>query len=658
MMNHPNRPRSVIRFLVTGALSSYLAIVVSWGELHAQDDLLQAEERALQQAVEKVSPSVVQIEVLGGLETISDGPVTGLAVSADGFILSSATNFQGTMTAILVSTPSGKRASATIVAHDYNRKLVLLKVNTPEVYPLTVAVPHKEMVVGQWAVAIGKTYSRETANQSVGIISATNRIWGKAVQTDAKISPANYGGPLIDIYGRVYGILTPLSPHGGGGPTEGTEWYDSGIGFAIPLVDILPQLDKLKAGKDLYPGRLGISLKTGDIYDLPAEVVSVQPKSPARTAGMQKGDTIIKINDMVISRQAQLRHALGGKYAGDLITVSYRRGENVLSTDVTLVEKLQPYEHPLLGILPDRNHEEAGVKVRYVYPESAAAKITLQTGDIITAVNSEEVADAATLRLLLSNYEPKNEISITFVRNNQPVTNTLMLGSLPTFNPDIPPHESPTKPAPANPLATGFVNVKLPEEKNECIALVPDNYRHDVPHALVVWLHAPGDQDDEALKTQWSALGEQYQLIVLAPRSADQARWNPTQLDFIRKTIDNLITTYNIDRTRIVVHGRQAGGSMSYMLGFSHRDLIRGVAPVDAALPARAAVEANDPALRLAFYAFHVKGSRLEAASQTGLDRLKKAKYPVSAIQIDGMQGITNAQRSHFVQWIDSLDRL
>ena len=658
MMNHPNRPRFAIRYLVTGALSCCLTIVSSWGELHAQIDLLLAEEQALQQAAEKVSPSVVQIEVLGGLETVSDGPVTGLAVSADGFILSSATNFQDTTTAILVSTPSGKRASATIVAHDYNRNLVLLKVNTPEVFPLTVAIPHKEIVVGQWAIALGKTYSRDTANQSVGIISATNRIWGKAVQTDAKISPANYGGPLIDIYGRVYGILTPLSPRGGGGPTEGTEWYDSGIGFAIPLVDILPQLDKLKAGQDLYPGRLGISLRTGDIYDLPAEVVSVQPKSPARKAGLQKGDIIIKINDMVITRQAQLRHALGGKYAGDLLTVSYRRGEDVLSTDVTLVEKLQPYEHPLLGILPDRNHEQAGVKVRYVYPDSAAAKITLQAGDVITAVNSEEVADAATLRLLLSNYEPNNEISITFVRNNQPTSSALTLGSLPTINPNIQPHGSPTNPAPANRLATGLVDVKLPEEKNECVALIPDNYRHDVPHALVVWLHAPGDHDDEALQNQWSTLGEQYQLIVLAPRSADQARWNPTQVDFIRKTIDNLMATYNIDRTRIVVHGRQAGGSMSYLLGFSHRDLIRGVAPVDAALPARTAIEANDPALRLAFYAFHVKGSRLETASQAGLERLKKAKFPVSAIQIDGMQGITNAQRSNFVQWIDSLDRL
>ena len=47
---------------------------------------------------------------------------------------------------------------------------------------------------------------------SVGIISAKNRIWGKAIQTDAKISPSNYGGPLIDLQGRVLGVLVPMSP--------------------------------------------------------------------------------------------------------------------------------------------------------------------------------------------------------------------------------------------------------------------------------------------------------------------------------------------------------------------------------------------------------------------------------------------------------------
>ena len=68
------------------------------------------------------------------------------------------------------------------------------------------------MTVGQWAIAVGRTYEQPEPNLSVGVISATNRIWSKAIQTDAKISPSNYGGPLIDIHGRVLGVLVPLSP--------------------------------------------------------------------------------------------------------------------------------------------------------------------------------------------------------------------------------------------------------------------------------------------------------------------------------------------------------------------------------------------------------------------------------------------------------------
>src|SRR5262245_40767619 len=177
----------------------------------AQDDAAQQEEQTILAAVGKVAPSVVKIETIGGLERVgkvlvSTGPTTGLVVSEDGYVISSAFNFIQQPTSILVTLPGGGRAAATIVARDKSRMLVLLKVNTPETLPVPAAVPRSEITVGQWAIAVGRTYDQPAPNISVGIVSATGRIWSTAVQTDAKISPANYGGPLIDIEGRVLGV--------------------------------------------------------------------------------------------------------------------------------------------------------------------------------------------------------------------------------------------------------------------------------------------------------------------------------------------------------------------------------------------------------------------------------------------------------------------
>ena len=121
-----------------------------------------------------------------------------------------------------------------------------------------------------------------SAAVSIGIISALSRVWGKAIQTDAKISPINYGGPIIDIQGRVQGILIPASPRGED-ETAGFEWYDSGIGFAIPMEDILAVLPRLKKGKDLHKGILGIAMKNPqDIYGVSKRIAGWRPGPDAR----------------------------------------------------------------------------------------------------------------------------------------------------------------------------------------------------------------------------------------------------------------------------------------------------------------------------------------------------------------------------------------
>ena len=650
------KSRITIMYKFVAALLGLL--VLSNTFVNAQNDLLEREEKALQAAVMKASPSVIQLELVGGLESQELGPVSGLAVTTDGFVLASAAMIPANITSILATTPSGKRAAAKVISHDYSRNLVLLKVNTEETYPLLEAIPKDEIIVGQWSIALGRTFSREFTNQSVGIISASNRVWGKAIQSDAKISPANYGGPLIDIHGRVFGILTPLTPNPQGGQSDGSEWYDSGIGFAVPIADIMPYLEKLKQGDSLYPGRLGISLTSGNIYDLPAEVVAVQPKSPARDAGIQKGDSIFELAGKPVTRQSELRHILGAHYAGDTINIKVTRDDKIVTAELTLAQDLEPYEHPFLGILPDRNYDQQGVLVRHVYPNSAAEQAGLKSGDIISRLNETPLKDHNQLRVELANFEPSEEVQLHYSRGGQVTPINILLAPITSELPVIQAHPLPAAPAPANNLATGLVEIKLPEEANDCHAIIPANYRADVPHGLVVWLHAPGDVNDDILKQQWATLAAKYHLIVLAPKAADDNRWQPTEIEFIRKTMDNIINTYNVDRNRIVSFGRQAGGAMSLILGFSQRDLVRGVIPVDAPFPLRAGISPNDPAERLAVHAILVKGSPVSRAVGNAIKALEAAKYPVSRTELESPGEITDELRESLTQWIDSLDRI
>ena len=169
------------------------------------------------------------------------------------------------------------------------------------------------------------------------------------------------------------------------GRTGGREWYDSGIGFAIPLADIDQQLPRLRSGQDLFPGLLGITLKSANPMSAPAEIAAVQVKSPAQLAGLRAGDTIVEVEGRAIERQSQLKHALGPRNAGEPVRLVARRGNERIEAVATLIDKLVPYEHPFLGLLPLRDPaaNPGGVVVRFVYPGSGAAAAGLQPGDRI-----------------------------------------------------------------------------------------------------------------------------------------------------------------------------------------------------------------------------------------------------------------------------------
>src|SRR5262249_42571747 len=149
-------------------------------------------------------------------------------------------------------------------------------------------------------------------------------------QTDAKVSPTNYGGPLIDLEGQGMGILVPASPHAEG-ETAGIEWDDSGIGFGIPLGDVLAALPRLKQRQDLKKRVPGIQAKGQDRYGTLPEIAAVAPGSTAAKAGFKPGDIVKEIDGKPVLNMAQVLHRLGTKYEGDTVAVKLLRGKEEIN---------------------------------------------------------------------------------------------------------------------------------------------------------------------------------------------------------------------------------------------------------------------------------------------------------------------------------------
>lgn len=633
------------------------------GQDPAQVDV---EEQAINAAVAKVAPSVVRIETLGGREKVEDllvseGPTTGLALGDGGYIVSSSFNFLNEPASILVTTPDGKRAAAKIVARDRARMLVLLKITTEEKFTPPEIAPRGELQVGQYAIAVGRTLDPKSPNMSVGVVSALQRAYGRAVQTDAKSSPANYGGPLVDIRGRVIGVLTPL-PVMGDGDTAGAQFYDSGIGFAAPLEDWLPRLETLKAGQDLMAGVMGVSLKPGDIYAQPAEIAVCQINSPAYKAGLRAKDVIIELNGARIERQVQLRHALGKHYAGDQVTFVATRGEGVdkgidkVTGSLELVARLDPYEYPMLGVLPSRGFSGPGVEVRYVFPDSAGAKMGLKAGDVILEAADTKPPDAIALQQLIAAHDPALPIKLK-IKQGEELRD--VEASLVPLSSDLPaePQTPPKIDKIADHIETGLLDLKLPEEKQECFVYVPKSYHAETPHGLLIWFSPPGQFEQEEVEKRWADIAETFHLIVVAPRPGEPGKWSPAEVAVVRKFADNVVSRYNIDRSRVVAHGRQVGGSMAWLTALAHRNLIRGVAPVDAPLPQRASVE-NDPVNRLYVYSAASKATPAAKAIEAGVQRLKSAKVPLIVKPLDADRDLNAEELEEFARWIDALDRI
>lgn len=333
-----------------------------------------AKARVIRAAVHRAKRSIVTVETIGGAQPIAegpdgvreeafrlaDGPTTGVVVSPDGLILTSSINFARNPTVITVTLDDGRQFVATLLGRDEIRRLAVLRIAADD---LTAAewAPVDEIAVGQYAIACGRGLTGDAPFASLGIVSAVGRRNGNAIQTDAKVSPINYGGPLVDIDGRVMGICVPMA--GSGGALAGAEWYDSGIGFAICKEKYDFVSDRLVAGEVIEQGKIGIVLEEDesvirDFFEklLPRKeqavrIRDVMPGSPATAAGLRKGDRILALDGQPVGDVPEMLRRLSDRAAGETITLTIKRRWRKFDVTLTLARmeemgKIRASEEP------------------------------------------------------------------------------------------------------------------------------------------------------------------------------------------------------------------------------------------------------------------------------------------------------------------------
>ena len=300
--------------------------------------------QAFRAAAAKVRPSLVSIEAFAdiapgraeGIHRLGEGPTSGLIVSPDGYIVTSTFNFIRQPKVITVVLADRSRHLAKLLGRDETRKICLLKIDGVKDLPVPTFALRDKLQVGQWAITLGVGYGDTQPALSAGIISALARVGGRAVQTDANISPANYGGPLLDIEGRVIGVCVPLSPHSKE-EDAGVEWYDSGIGFAIPLAESEKLLLALrKEGHVIRAGVLGVQLKAAEDNQPGAIVGTVMPNLAAAKAGMKSGDRIVGFEGQSVSDVSELRIMLSRFSAGERVKLQVKRDNDTLTLELEL----------------------------------------------------------------------------------------------------------------------------------------------------------------------------------------------------------------------------------------------------------------------------------------------------------------------------------
>ena len=338
--------------------------------------------------------------------------------AAEGLILTNAHVIEGA-DKIKVVLKDGREAIAQLVGADKDSDVAVIQVELDNLEQIALG-DSDVLEVGDFVVAIGNPFGlRQTVTS--GIVSALGRSglgiesYEDFIQTDASINPGNSGGALVNLRGELVGINTAIVAPSGG---------NVGIGFSIPINMALQIKEQLVEHGEVQRGRLGVRVQdlTPDLaeaFDIKqtrgAIITKVEAESMADKAGVRPGDVIVKANNRIVNKGADLRNTIGVLRVGDRLRLEVMRGDkrSIITTNIGDIEvdstvgenlnfRLQGATFSELSDDQLSSGVDGGILVTQVEQDSVAWFHGLRPNDIVVSANRRTVKNLDTFRMAIS----------------------------------------------------------------------------------------------------------------------------------------------------------------------------------------------------------------------------------------------------------------
>ncbi len=365
---------------------------------------------------------------------------SGFIISADGYILTNAHVVEAAED-INVKLNDKREFKAKVIGSDKRTDVAVIKIEASGLPAVKVGDPER-LKVGEWVLAIGSPFGFEST-VTAGIVSAKGRSLPQEnyvpfIQTDVAINPGNSGGPLFNLKGEVVGMNSQIYSRTGG---------FMGLSFAIPIDVAMDITNQLRTTGRVSRGRIGVVIQEvtkelAESFGLPkaagALVNSVEKGGPADKAGLEPSDVILKFDGKTVNSTSDLPRIVAQTRPGSKATMQiWRKGA---ARDVTVTVGEMPEEKVAqrparrdnksgnvvarLGLtvseLSAEQRKELGIGGGLLVEDvqGAAAKAGIRRGDILMALNNQDVKSVEQLTQLLGQFDKAKSVALLIRRGD------------------------------------------------------------------------------------------------------------------------------------------------------------------------------------------------------------------------------------------------